>query len=64
MPINFLKRESKKGCGLGGGVEENLGGVEGGETITRIYCMKNIFSVKTITCGVCVCVFLSVSLSL
>lgn len=37
---NERKRESKKGCGFVGGMED-LGGVGGGETIIKIYYKKN-----------------------
>lgn len=42
MPIYFLMRERKKvGLDVRGG-REKLGGIEGGETLTKIYCMKKI----------------------
>jgi hypothetical protein len=36
------KRVDKDGKGDG----EELEGVEGGKTVIRIYCMKNLFSIK------------------
>jgi hypothetical protein len=40
--VGFVVRESKKVCIRVG--REEPGGVEGGETIIRTYCMKEIFN--------------------
>lgn len=40
MPICFLIKERKKGCGFG--LEGRLDAGAGGETIIRMYYMKNV----------------------
>jgi hypothetical protein len=47
LAVCFLNAEQRKACTYvdrGGGKE--LGGAGGAETMTRIYCIKNVFSIK------------------
>ena len=64
----FLKRDRKGVVLVGGEVVEELGGVEGGETIIRIYYMrKSILNIRkknihcdNLICKICLFVFFNV----
>lgn len=45
---SLLKRDRKRVDQDGKGVEKRLGGVEGGETKIRIYCMRKKYKEKII----------------